>query len=118
MLKQQMIITLTILNEPPAGSFDFNNKHNTTQEEQELHLTVNHLIVFLAIGLKCPTCAVEMSRFSKLSALPPSQYCRDCTKFRASWALSLGRNLSTFGRVRTSFSRPSSKLSLFCRNKA
>mmetsp|Transcript_14829 Transcript_14829/g.37004 ORF Transcript_14829/g.37004 Transcript_14829/m.37004 type:complete len:208 (-) Transcript_14829:391-1014(-) len=59
--------------------------------------------------------AVLSSRFSRFSVLPPSQYCSDCTKLRASCALSEGRNLSTLGSVRTSFSRPSSKLSLFLR---
>ena len=59
------------------------------------------------------TCATLMSRFSRFSWLPPSQYCSELTKLRASLALSLGRNLRILGRVRTSFRRLSSKLSLF-----
>ena len=45
--------------------------------------------------------AVLSSRFSRFSALPPSQYCRLCTKLRASCAFSLGRYFSTAGSVRT-----------------
>jgi hypothetical protein len=59
--------------------------------------------------------AMVSRKFCRFSLLPPSQYCSDCTKLRASWALSEGRYLSTLGSVRTSFSRPSSKLSLFLR---
>ena len=57
------------------------------------------------------TYALEIMRrkFSRLSELPPSQYCREFMKLRASWALSEGRYLSTLGRVRTSLSMPSSK---------
>jgi hypothetical protein len=46
---------------------------------------------------------------SKLSGEPPSQYWNDIMNDRASLALSLGRNLSTLGRVRRSFNMPSSK---------
>jgi hypothetical protein len=45
--------------------------------------------------------AVLSSRFSRFSAFPPSQYCRLCTKLRASRAFSLGRYFSTAGSVRT-----------------
>ena len=61
------------------------------------------------------SCEMLRSRFSKFSALPPSQYCNDVTKLRASRALSEGRYLSTVGSVRTSLRSDSSKLSLFLR---
>mmetsp|Transcript_36665 Transcript_36665/g.109031 ORF Transcript_36665/g.109031 Transcript_36665/m.109031 type:complete len:221 (-) Transcript_36665:485-1147(-) len=47
------------------------------------------------------------SSASMFSGEPPSQYCSDIMKERASLALSPGRNLSTLGSVRTSFSMPS-----------
>jgi len=43
------------------------------------------------------------------SGEPPSQYCSDIMKERASAALSPGRYLSTLGSVRTSLSMPSWK---------
>jgi len=47
---------------------------------------------------------------SRFSGEPPSQYWNDIMKLLASAALSLGRNLSTFGSVLSSLSMPSSKL--------
>ena len=44
------------------------------------------------------------------SGEPPSQYCSDIMKERASLALSPGRYFSTLGSVRTSLSMPSWKL--------
>mmetsp|Transcript_295 Transcript_295/g.866 ORF Transcript_295/g.866 Transcript_295/m.866 type:complete len:267 (-) Transcript_295:169-969(-) len=60
-------------------------------------------------------CAIVQRKLSRLSVLPPSQYCRLSMKLRASCALSDGRYLRTLGSVRTSLSMPSSKPPpLFC----
>ena len=67
---------------------------------------------FRAGTYSCPTLS---RRFSRFSALPPSQYCSDVTKLRASCAFSEGRYFRTAGSVRTSLSSDSSKLSLFLR---
>mmetsp|Transcript_5023 Transcript_5023/g.18749 ORF Transcript_5023/g.18749 Transcript_5023/m.18749 type:complete len:230 (+) Transcript_5023:3463-4152(+) len=64
----------------------------------------------MSMSFSAGTYALEIIRrkFSRLSVLPPSQYCREFMKFRASAALSEGRYFSTLGSVLTSLSMPSS----------
>ena len=73
--------------------------------------TVSGSAISMSMFSSAGTYALEiMSRkFSRLSEDPPSQYCSEFMKLRASCALSEGRYLSTLGSVRTSLSMPSSK---------
>mmetsp|Transcript_94256 Transcript_94256/g.288383 ORF Transcript_94256/g.288383 Transcript_94256/m.288383 type:complete len:234 (+) Transcript_94256:106-807(+) len=59
-------------------------------------------------GTYCPATRISMA--SRFSGVPPSQCCSERMKVLASLAWSPGKNLSTFGKVRTSFKSPSWKL--------
>lgn len=48
----------------------------------------------------------ELSVTCTFSGEPPSQYWNDIMKFRASAALSLGKYLSTLGKVLSNFNMP------------